>query len=239
MKGIYETLKQALKQEVDRHHLSGKKLEVRCKALSAVEAIGNPDHDDYPIIKGKEVMVEAVFEDAKGQAFTDAFENADLVVDDLLTMDVSTNSRRAMFISGLNAVFRHLGLCDKTVHCKDQEPLTCAGEVAKNMGDVEKILLVGHQPRFLEALSKAYSVRAVDLDQGNIGKAFSGVVIEPTENTGDALAWCDMIFATGSTIVNGSMDTFILPDKPTLFYGVSIAAPAKILNLNTYCLCGK
>ena len=44
---------------------------VNARTLSADEAIGAPERSDYPIQKGKEVMVEATFKGFKGQAFTD------------------------------------------------------------------------------------------------------------------------------------------------------------------------
>jgi uncharacterized protein (DUF4213/DUF364 family) len=54
----------------------------------------------------------------------------------------------------------------------------------------------------------------------------------------DAIKWSDLIFATGSTIVNGTIGNFINKNKPVIFYGVTISAAAKILNLKTYCYCG-
>ena len=235
---IYEQLRKALKTQIEQHNLSGQNISIRCKALSASEAIGNPEHDDYPIIKGREVMVEADFKGMKGQAFTDAFEQTDYLVDDLVTMELSSNRKRASFISGRNAVYRYLDLCDKTIHCKDKEPKDCAAYVADAIGRVNNVLLVGHQPRFLEMLSSQYKVRAVDMDQDNIGSEFSGVIIEPPEKTAEAVSWCDLIFATGSTIVNGTITEFIANDKPSVFYGVTIAAAAIILNLNRFCQYG-
>ncbi|MCP4553512.1 MAG: hypothetical protein GY834_16055 [Bacteroidetes bacterium] len=235
---LYEELKEALGKEIQKHNLSGQNISVRCKALSAEEAIGTPEHDDYPIIKGKEVMVEAVFKGAKGQAFADEFENADYSVDDLLKIDLNSNKNRASFISGLNAVYRYLNLCDKTIHCKDAEPKECADNVSEFIRPRKNVFLVGHQPRFLEMLVKQYNVRAVDMDQDNIGSNVFGTTIEPPEMTSDAIKWCDLIFATGSTIVNGTITNFLNQDKPALFYGVTISAAAKILNLQTYCHCG-
>ncbi|SCY49448.1 Rossmann-like domain-containing protein [Desulfoluna spongiiphila] len=234
----FDELRDALGQEISANHLSGQRIQVRCKALSAKEAIGTPEHEDYPIIKGREVMVEAEFGGAKGQAFADAYEEADYSVDDLMTMALDSNRRRASFIAGLNAVYRYLNLCDKTVHCRDAEPLECASHVAEAVVPGQKVLLVGHQPRFLEKLSAHGAVRAVDMDEGNIGTAFSGVVIEPPEMTEEAIDWCDTIFATGSTLVNGSLPTFLNRGKPVVFYGVTVSAAARILNLNTYCRCG-
>ncbi len=235
---LYEELREALRKEIQEHSLSGQNISVRCKALSATEAIGKPEHDDYPIIKGKEIMVEAVFKGAKGQAFTDEFENADYLVDDLLRIKLSSNKRRSVFISGLNAVFRYLNLCDKTIHCKDSEPKECANNLSEVIGPRNNIFLVGYQPRFLEMLASRYNIRVVDLDRDNIGSDFFGVSIEPPEMTPDAIQWCDMIFATGSTVVNGTISNLLDQDKPVLFYGVTISAAAKILNLETYCHCG-
>ncbi|MBW1727846.1 MAG: hypothetical protein JRJ11_12575 [Deltaproteobacteria bacterium] len=235
---LYEELREALRKEIQKHSLSGQNISVRYKALSPTEAIGKPEHDDYPIIKGKEVMVEAVFNGAKGQAFTDEFENADYFVDDLLKIELNSNKRRASFISGLNAVFRYLNLCDKTIHCKDTEPKECANNLSEAIGPRNNVLLVGHQPRFLEMLASQYNIRVVDLDQDNIGSDVFGVVIEPPEMTPDAIKWCDLIFATGSTVVNGTITNFLNQDKPALFYGVTISAAANILDLKTYCHCG-
>ena len=238
---LYDQLKTALEQEIQKHNLSGQPIHVRCKALSASEAIGTPEHDDYPIIKGKEVMVEADFKGAKGQAFTDEFENADYTVDQLLDIELTSNKNRAAFISGLNAVFRHLDLCDNTIHCKDAEPKECAGQLLPylaHMGSYKNVLLVGQQPRFLETLASRYNTRVVDMDPDNIGTQSAGITIEPPEMTPDAIKWCDLIFATGSTIVNGTITSFLNQDKPVIFFGVTISAPATILKLNKYCHCG-
>ncbi|MCP4746139.1 MAG: hypothetical protein GY874_08365 [Desulfobacteraceae bacterium] len=235
---LYEELKESLKKKIQKHNLSGQNISVKCKALSATEAIGKPEHDDYPIIKGKEIMVEAVFKGARGQAFTDEFENTDYIIDDLLQIKLNSNKRKASFISGLNAVYRYLYLCDKTIHCKDTEPKLCANNLIDVIGPRNNVFLVGYQPRFLEVLVSQYNVRVVDLDQDNIGSDVSGVVIEPPEMTSEAIEWSDFIFATGSTIVNGSITNFLNKNKPVLFYGVTISAAATILNLERFCYCG-
>ena len=232
---LYEELKGAFNKEIKRNNLSGKNVSVRCRALPATEAIGKPEDQDYPIIKGKEMMVEASFEVGRGQAFTDEFENENYRVEDLLEIELDSNRERASFISGLNAVFRHLRLCDKTIHCKDSEPKECAENLLKVIEPEEKVFLVGLQPRFLETLSSNHDVRVVDLDPDNIGRKVSGVVIEPPELTTEVITWCDSIFATGSTLVNVTITDFLNKGKSVLFYGVTISAAAKILNLDTYC----
>lgn len=123
---IYIQMKDALKAEIVRHDLADKRIDIKCKPLSVEEAIGTPDHDDYPIVKGKEVMMAATFNGAVGQAFTDEYTDISLSVDGLLETDHTKTNERAIFIAGLNAVYRSLALCEKTVHCKDKEPVACA-----------------------------------------------------------------------------------------------------------------
>ncbi len=235
---VYEILKTALQQKLQRYQLAGQTVKVRCKALSAKEAIGTPEHDDYPIIRGKEVMVEATFKGAKGQAFTDEFEQAEYHVEELTNLELDSNKTRASFIAGLNAVYRYLGLCDKTIHCKDAEPKECASHLLDAIEPDKKVLQIGFQPRFLDMLSANRQLRIIDLNPENINKSINGVTVEPESNTQDAIAWCDLIFATGSTLVNGTITRFLNQGKPTIFYGVTSAAAAKILNLESYCECG-
>jgi uncharacterized protein (DUF4213/DUF364 family) len=239
MTNIYDTLKAALQHELHRHQLVGRPVRVSCKALSAKEAIGTPEHDDYPIIRGKEVMVEASFNGDKGQAFADEFEQVAYRVEELLTLDLDSNKTRASFIAGLNAVYRHLGLCDKTVHCKDAEPKECASRLLDVIEADKKVLLIGFQPRFLDILSANRRLRVIDLNPENIGKTINGVTVEPESMTDEAIAWCDLFFATGSTLANGTITRFLNQGKPAIFYGITISAAAKILNLNSYCECGR
>jgi hypothetical protein len=234
----YDVLKAALADAIESNGLAGKSIGVHCSALSPSAAIGEPEHTDYPILKGKEVMVEAVFEGSRGQAFSDSFENAEYLVDDLPAMELDSNQRRASFVAGLNAVYRYLGLCEGTVHCRDAEPTDCAGHLLETLGSPGKVLLVGFQPRFLHTLAATTSLRVVDMDPDNIGSDVAGVRIEPPEATLDAIAWCDLVFATGSTLVNGTISGLLGQGKPVLLYGVTVAAAAKILDLDRYCSCG-
>ena len=235
---IFLELQRAFREEVRRHRLSGRKLSVHCKALSARQAIGSPDHQDYAIIRGRESIVEAVFESSRGQAFSDEFEDADYGIEELPAIELDSNRRRAHFVAGLNAVFRSLGLAEKTVHCKDCEPKECAKALGEIFDKNERILLVGLQPRFLEFLAARGAVRVLDLDSDNIGATQSGVKVEPPENFEAAAGWCDRVLATGSTLVNGTIGPILSAGKPVIFYGVTISAAARVLNLDAFCAFG-
>ncbi len=232
---IYNLIKNDLRKTAEENNLLNEKISVKCRALSVKEAIGDTEHDDYPIVKGKEVMVQADFKGSKGQAFSDEFETKEYTVKEIIELELDNNKNRASFISSLNAIYRHLEKCDKTIHCKDNEPLECAKKLDEIISPYGKILLIGFQPRFCEYISSKKELRVLDIDKDNIEKNKFGVIVESPEKLEEAIDWCDMISATGSTIVNGTIEEFIDAEKPKIFYGITISAAASILNLKTWC----
>ena len=137
----------------------------------------------------------------------------------------------------MNAVLRHLGIVEGTVHCKDREPQECSQilvrKIRSEFGN-PKVLLVGFQPRMAEALAKNFSLRITDLDENNIGREKFGVMVQDPVHTQENLGWCNLVVVSGSTIVNDTMKKF-LNNKPTLFYGVSVAGATYLLGLNRFC----
>ena len=167
-----DILKNKFSQIIEEKGLGAEEVIVRARTLTPEEAIGNPEDQDYPIQKGKERLMEAEFRGSRGHAFTDMFGHFKGSLSQVLEMELSNNFRRAIFVSTINAVMRHLGMVERTVHCKDTGPNVCAHElvsfIKKEFGR-PKVALVGLQPRMLEALSKEFEVRATDLDRENIG----------------------------------------------------------------------
>jgi hypothetical protein len=213
---------------------------IQAAALSTEEAIGNPEDRDYPLIVGKERMMQAEFRGSLGQAFTDMYGNFSGRLSEIAATELTNNFRRAIFISSLNAVMRYLGLITKTTHCKNDEPRQCGYELAKyieeNYGH-PKVAMVGLQPRMVEALSKGFELRVTDMDQANIGTEKFGCAIHGPEMTAENLEWCDVAVVTGTTIVNNTIDQFMI-SKPVLYYGVTISGAAKLLGLNHFCYFG-
>ncbi|MCR4441424.1 MAG: DUF364 domain-containing protein [Peptococcaceae bacterium] len=241
--GLYQRLKTYLQEIIYSHHLGDEEVLIRGKELSAEEAIGKPGRQDYPLIKGKEKMLQAEFRGATGQAFTDSPGPFAGALPDFLNMPLDTNFQRAVFTAALNAVMRHLGMIEGTVHCKDEEPARCAGQLVdllrREYGN-PRVALAGFQPALLEHCSKAFPVRLVDLDKDNIGQKKCGIIVEDAElKTKELVEWCDLLLVTGSTIANGTISAFLQVDKPVIFYGTTIAGAAKILGLRRFCPCAK
>lgn len=219
-------------------------LQVEIRKLPPEKAIGNTTERDYPIWKGKEGIVEARLGNGVGQAFTAVPANFDARLADVFDLDLDGTdeaaiANRGVFVAAVNAMCAHLGIADKTVHCRDEGPKDCArdliGVIRAGSPDDSRITLVGCQPRMIETLAAAYSLRVIDLDPDNIGRTISGVTIEGEEMTDEALDWCDIALVTGSTLVNGTIDRFVGLKCHTVFYGVTIAGAAALLRLARFC----
>jgi hypothetical protein len=238
---IYRKLQEYFTALVRQHRLEAEDVIVRAKPLTPGEAIGNPEDKDYPLIIGRERMMQAELRNTCGQAYTDMYGDYSGKLSDVAGMEPDNSFRRAIFISSLNALMRYLGLIDKTIHCKDNEPRECSRKlvehIAKNYGK-PKIAMVGLQPRMVEALAGSFEIKVTDMDHANIGAEKYGVIIQDPQKTGEHLDWCDIAVVTGSTIVNDTIGDF-LTGKPVIFYGVTISGAARVLGLQDFCYCKK
>lgn len=234
---MHDIIREKFIRLIKEHGLEGEEVTVKAAALSPEQAIGNPEDKDYPLVKGDERLMQAEFRGSKGHAFTDRYGNFSGRLADIAEMDLNNNFRRAIFISSLNAVMNHLGLAERTVHCKDKQPRECATELAsyikENYGQ-PKIAMVGFQPRMVEALAPRFELRVTDMDKVNIGQEKFGVKIDDPARTKENLEWCDIALVTGTTIVNDTIDQFLIA-KPVIFYGATIAGAAELQGLNRFC----
>jgi len=237
MKDIFPKIKEKLFEICSSQDLLTQPVRVKARVLTTQEAIGNPEADDFPLQKGKERLMQAEFQGSMGQAFTDRYGDFEGILKDVLKMSLENNFRRAVFVSTANAVLRHLGKVEQTLHCRDKEPAACAAELAsyiKRKYGRMKLGLIGFQPRMVESLSAQFSLRVLDLDPENIGSVKFQVTIEGPERAREAQAWADLLVVTGTTLVNGTLKDF-LGAKPLLFYGTTIAGAAHMMGWERFC----
>ncbi len=247
--GILEDSILKFKDIVENHGLLNKEVTIKMRPLKPEEAIGKPMRDDFPLLKGKEVLVEAKFFNAKGQAFTDEPSNFEGYIKDILGLSLDSNRNRAIVVATINAVLRHLEIVANTVHCKNQEPTECGNEMAerffKRWGEDVTVGLVGLQPAIASALVKQFgpnNIQIVDLDEDNIGKNFEGVeVLDGRRYSWRVVADNFLALITGSSVVNGTIDELLEvsrmdnKNRITIFYGTTIAGVAYLENLNRLC----
>ncbi|MFC2093146.1 hypothetical protein ACFLSV_04515, partial [Bacteroidota bacterium] len=138
-----------LREIIKENELFDVMVSVKAVPLTPEEAIGNPERRDYPIIEGKEKVIEANVLGVKGHAFTDFPQEFNGTLKDVLELSFISNQNRAVYVATLNAVLRHLDIVEGTVHCKDEDPEKCAKEIAlylfEKFGKV-KIGLIGLNP---------------------------------------------------------------------------------------------
>ena len=238
---FYEDIKERFFNLIKEKDLMSSKVQVvSARTLTPQEVIGRPERNDFPLLKGKEVMIQADFEGSLGQAFTDMPGNYSGTLKEIFDMSLDNNFERAVFIATLNAVLRYLNYISKTIHCRDKEPGECAAHlvdyIKKRFGN-PCIAFIGMQPAIVEALAAHFEIRVVDLDPDNVGQKRCGVLIEDAAYTKEILSWADMILATGTTVVNDTL-TPLLIEKPIIFYGVTIAGVAYLKGYEQYCFCG-
>ena len=237
MINLYGELKSKTLQLCRRNHFLDEKIIVRARSLSSEEAIGNPEGDDFPLQKGKERLMQAGFREAFGQAFTDRFGDFEGTLKEIFHMPLDNNYRRAVFVAALNAVLRHLGLIEGTIHCHDQGPAECAVQMASHIrrqfGRV-KVTQVGYQPCIVETLARTFPFRLLDLDPENIGQEKFGSMVEGPEATGEAVDWAELLLVTGTTLTNNTVGRFLI-GKPVIFYGTTIASAAYLMGWNRFC----
>lgn len=238
---LFLLLEEKFRKLAQENQLLEKEVSISCRALSPKEAIGETKRKDFPILEGKEVMIQAEFEGGVGQAFTSAPAAFNGTLKEILALDIAGNDYdRSIFIAAMNAVMRKLGLCDRSIHCRDNGPEECAEKIAdtlmKTYGKV-RIAQVGYQPALFERLAGKFELRLLDLDPKRIGTIQHGVKIldgiRDYEET--ILNWAELILCTGSALANGTIVDYIGLDTETLFYGTTAAGAAALLGLKRIC----
>jgi len=236
---MYTEIKEKFLKIVEQHNLSDETVLIRAKTLTPEEAIGDPEGDDFPILKGHERLMQAEFRGCFGQAFTDMYGNFDGTLQDVINMKLENNFKRAVFIASLNAVMRSLGMIEGTVHCKDSGPEECGRELVEFLKQYggSKIALIGFQPVHARYCSKGHELTILDLDKENIGNEKFGVIVQDgSQNLEDVLQWCDLALITGTTVVNGTIGPILeMAQQKVVFYGISIAGVAQLFGLNRFC----
>lgn len=246
LKSTIEKAKEKFQAIVAAHQLGNELVEVTIGTLTAQQAIGNPSRQDFPLLEGSEVMIEAQFKGSFGQAFTDKPHEFKGSLNDVLSLKLDTNDARAIFDATLNAIMAHLGMVTGVRHCHDEEPEKCAAEIAQyilaNYGRV-KVGMVGYQPAILESLTGTFggeNVRCTDLNPKNIGSQKYGAEIwDGRTDTERLIRWCGVLLATSSTIVNNTFDGIqaevTTQGKRLIIFGVTGVGVSTLLGLERVC----
>jgi hypothetical protein len=242
---VLERCRTAARTLAVRHALGDAGVTVTATALKPAEAIGAPRRKDFPILAGREVMIEARLGGTRGQAFTDLPLHFVGTLNDALGMELGDNGARAVFVATLNALYAQLGLVNGTVHCKNDAPEECAAEMARRAAadGVRRVGLIGFNPAIAEALVAVFGARHVrcsDLNPATIGSAKFGVtILDGRSNNAALMKGADLVLATGTTFINDTAARLLHSARAAktrlVFYGVTCAAICCMLQLERWC----
>ncbi|MBC3803475.1 hypothetical protein GH808_03375 [Acetobacterium fimetarium] len=217
---------------------------VNSRALKNEEAIGHPDRKDFPLLTGKEVLLQAEVDGSIGQAFTSdpiAYQGNIRGVLDLTSERLGNH---ALLVATLNAVSHKLGLTDHTIHCLDNEPETCAEKISQTVLERHgrcKIGIIGYQPAILENCVRIFgadNIKISDLNRNNVGSLRHGVkVLDGLTDTKEVVDFADVLLITGSILANGTERSVLdeLENKQFYLFGTTCAALAKYNNFSRLC----
>jgi len=230
---------------ISEHGLNDAEVNVSAKPLTPEEAIGTPQRRDYPILEGKERVIEAVVLDARGQAFTDAPSDFTGRLRDVLEKPPTTNRERAVFLAAMNACLSYLNLTQGALHCKDEAPEKCATEMAQTARrmKIESVGLIGFNPAIADALVREFgpeNVIITDLNPANIDKKKFGVPLwDGRTRTAQLIRSSRLVVATGTTLVNGTFDEIRKmtenEEKQLIVYGITAASVCGLLGFKRWC----
>jgi uncharacterized protein (DUF4213/DUF364 family) len=241
-----ENSRHQLTEIVARNRLLDARVSVLVKTLKPEEAIGEPGRRDFPIILGKERVVEAEVLGARAHAFTDSPGEFVGDLKEVLHLPLTSNRERSIYVATLNAILKYLNRVENTIHCKDEDPERCGKEIAaqllKRWGKAT-VGFIGLNPAIAENLTKSFgagNVRITDLNKQNIHSSKFGVEIwDGNARTEELIKQSDIILITGTTFVNGTIDHIMHclqhHRKDGLIYGVTGAGICKLLGLNRIC----
>jgi len=243
---VLENSKIQFVEIVTKNRLLDAYVSVLVKTLTPEEAIGVPGRRDFPIILGKERVVEAKVLGAKAHAFTDSPGEFVGDLKEVLNLSLTSNRERSIYVATVNATLKYLNLIENTVHCKDEDPERCGKEIASQLLQrygKTKIGFIGLNPAIAENLVETFgaeNVRITDLNKQNVNSSKYGVKVwDGNDMTEELIKQSDVILITGTTFVNGTFDPTMNCirnyKKDYVIYGVTGAGICKLSGLNRIC----
>lgn len=231
--------------------LLGTDVSVLARPLTPEEAIGTPGRRDFPILTGKERVVEARVGTGRGHAFTDTPREFLGRLSEVVAITFGDSGDRAIYVATLNATLGHLGRVEGAVHCRDDDPERCGAEIAaalqERIGDGGVVGLIGFNPAIADHLVRTFGprrVRIADLNPDNVGQDKYGVVVvDGASQIEELINAADIVLLTGTTLVNGSFDfiwgKIMDGGKTGLVYGVTAAGICALLGFERICPYGR
>ena len=179
----------------------------------------------------------AVIRGTCGQAYTETPESFQGTLKEALEIPPTEKGISAVTISALNAAMNILGLAPGTFPEEEQSRIDYADALCRYVAEKHgksNIILVGYDgylvKRFVE---EGFDFWTMDRDPANITQnRFHHVVVNNAKrNRESSFVWGKYFVVTGSTLCNGTILHYLDSGKELLFYGITCAGAATLLNL--------
>ena len=185
-----------------------------------------------------EYRVYADFRGYLGEAYTEKPDTFTGTLRDAVNIPPSDNGIDARCLAAVNAVMNYLGLCAGTWPATfDEHRLytdALFNYVALELGKRSNIILVGYDGYIVKKfVLEDMDFWTMDRDPDNISQdRFKHVIVNSARFNREAcFAWGDYFIITGSTLTNGTIVQYLDKGKDLLFYGITIAGAATLLDL--------
>lgn len=94
---FYHKLQERFSSLVESEGIARDPVRITARGLSPDEAIGRTRRKDFPILTGKEILLQAQYRNAYGQAFTDSPSSFEGTLEDVLDLDLTGDSHARGF----------------------------------------------------------------------------------------------------------------------------------------------
>ena len=196
-----------------------------------------PENEPASSVARPEYCVTATLCGVKGEAYTEEPEDFCGTLKEALEIAPTEKGISAVTIASINAAMNFLGLAPGTFP-EGEEARFCYADalcryVTEHHGK-NNIILVGYDGYLVKRfMDEGLEFWTMDMDPANITQnRFHHVVVNNAKrNRESSFVWGKYFVVTGSSLCNGTILHYLNSGKELLFYGISCAGVAKLLDL--------
>lgn len=196
-----------------------------------------PENEPFSGIARPEYCVTATLLGAKGEAYTENPEDFCGTLKQALEIPPTEKGISAVTIASLNAAMQYLNLSPGAFPEGEEARFQYADALCRYVLEHhgrENIVLVGYDGYLVKRfMDEGLVFWTMDKDPDNITQdRFHHVVVNNAKrNRESSFVWGKYFIVTGSSLCNGTILQYLDSGKELLFYGITCAGAATLLNL--------